>query len=390
MDRLYFDNAASTPLYPEVAEAMLPYLLEHYGNPSSIHHHGRQLRAAIEGARKTVADALGCSPAEIVFTSGGTEADNMVLKGAAVGLGIRHIITSRLEHHAVGHSVDYLAAHHNVRVSYLEPDSVGNLSLTDLEALLKASQVWQEPTLVSLMHGNNEIGTLLPLEAVGELCAQYGARFHSDSVQTVGHLPLDTRRLKVDYLVGSAHKFHGPKGVGFLYVRAGAAVPSLICGGGQERNQRAGTENVAAIVGLAAALKQSVDHLESHLAHLQDLKAYAVARLSAAIDGVAFNGPTDARTSLPTVLNVAFPGREPESLILFNLDLHGVSASGGSACTSGATQGSHVLQALGLAPERVANSVRISFGSQNTRADIDALLERLARFMPLRLAAATA
>lgn len=382
MQRIYLDNAASTPLLPEVREAMLPYLTEHFGNPSSIHQHGRTLRSAIEAARNTLAQGIGCSPAEIIFTSGGTEADNMALKGAVMGLGVKHIITSPLEHHAVGHCVDQLAQYHGIRHSYLRPDTDGNLSLADLEKLLAASREWNEPTLVSLMHGNNEIGTLNDIQAIGELCHHYGAYFHSDTVQTVGHLPLNTQELKVDFLAASAHKLHGPCGIGFLYVRGSAAVPSLICGGAQERGQRAGTENVAAIVGFQTAFQLAITHLEANLAHLRDLKAYAIQRLSAAITGIAFNGVTDLDNSLPTVLNVAFPSEDTESLLLFNLDLQGISASGGSACTSGASNPSHVLTALGHSPARIANSVRLSFGTQNTRTDIDALLERLARFMP--------
>ncbi len=373
MKRVYLDNAASTPIHPEVVEAMLPYLTGHVGNPSSIHYHGRQLRAAIEKARKSIADLLGASPAEIVFTSGGTEADNYALRGAAMSHGIRHIITSPLEHHAVCHTAEELNKTQGVSLTWLKPDLRGNLDMGELEEALK-----QNPkALVSLMHGNNEIGTLNDLNAIGTLCQKYGALFHSDTVQTLGHLKLDTRTLPIDFLVASAHKFHGPKGVGFLYRREGKHLPAQITGGGQERNQRAGTENVAAIVGMAKALELIHTDYEKHAQHLRTLKEYAIAQIQSAVPEVLFNGETAAGKSLDTVLNVSFPGTDEESLLLFNLDLAGISASGGSACTSGSVKGSHVLEALGCNLTRMANSVRFSFSSFTTQEEIDYLATQL-------------
>jgi cysteine desulfurase len=376
MNSIYLDNAASTPLHPAVFEAMIPYLRDVQGNPSSVHAHGRKLRAAIEAARKEIAGLIGAAPAEIFFTSGGTEADNMAIKGAVEGIGVRHLITTRIEHHAVTHPAESLEKS-GLRVTWLPVDKTGH---PDLHALDEALKV--EPhALVSLMHANNELGTLLRIEEAAEICQRRGALFHSDTVQTMAHVHFDLTRLPIHFLSASAHKFYGPKGIGFCYIRSGTKIPALIEGGSQERNMRAGTENVACIVGMATALRRSyAEHAQNH-AHLSALRARMRAGLQALVPGVCFNGPEAPEDSIPTVLNVAFPGTEVESMLLFNLDINGISASGGSACTSGSVKGSHVLAGIGCDPTRSANSVRFSFGVQNTMEEIDAALQRIGSFM---------
>jgi cysteine desulfurase len=372
MNSIYLDNAASTPLDPTVFESMIPYLRDVQGNPSSVHAHGRKLRAAIEAARKEIAGLIGAAPAEIFFTSGGTEADNMAIKGAVHGLGVRHIITSRIEHHAVTHPVEALEASGH-KVTWLPVDATGHPDLVALDAALRA-----EPhALVSLMHANNELGTLLRIEEVAAICKQHGALFHSDTVQTMAHVHYDVSRMPIHFLSASAHKFYGPKGIGFCYVRSGTKIPALIEGGSQERNMRAGTENVACIVGMATALRRCYEAHDAYHAHLSALRARMEAGLRAMMPGLTLNGPQSPDQSIPTVLNVAFPGTETESMLLFNLDIQGISASGGSACTSGSVKGSHVLAGIGCDAARSANSVRFSFGVQNTVEEIDAALARI-------------
>lgn len=374
MSRIYLDNAATTPLDPQVLEAMLPYYTTHFGNPSSIHSHGREVRSAIEKARKTVANLLSCSPSEIIFTSGGTEADNSALVCLGTSPLVQHIISSPLEHHAVLHTLDKLQAQGHVQVHYLHPDERGRLSLAELESLLQ-----QHPqALVSLMHGNNEVATLNDLEAIGSLCRQYEAYFHSDTVQTMGHYRHTLNTLPVDMVVGSAHKFHGPKGVGFLYLRGGLKIAPFISGGAQERNMRGGTENVAGIVGLAKALELAYAHMDEHRAHITALKARMMQALRLTFDDIRFNGDSDnLEGSLYTVLNVSLPASDTSDMLLFNLDIEGVSASGGSACSSGSDIGSHVLSALGCDKNRGA--VRFSFSRLTTEAEVDRAVEILAR-----------
>jgi cysteine desulfurase len=376
MNSIYLDNAASTPLDQAVFEAMIPYLRDVQGNPSSVHAHGRTLRAAIEAARKEIAGLIGAAPAEVFFTSGGTEADNMAIKGAVEGIGVKHLITTRIEHHAVTHPVESFEKS-GIKVSWLPVDATGHPDLKALDDALR-----EEPNaLVSLMHANNELGTLLRIEEVAAICKAHGALFHSDTVQTMAHVHYDVSRLPVHFLSASAHKFYGPKGIGFCYIRSGIKIPALIEGGSQERNMRAGTENVACIVGMAAALRRSyASHAANH-AHLSALRARMRDGLLASVPGVSFNGPQVASASIPTVLNVAFPGTEAESMLLFNLDINGISASGGSACTSGSVKGSHVLAGIGCDAVRSANSVRFSFGVQNTFEEIDIALQRIASFM---------
>ena len=371
---VYFDNAATTPLDPEVLEAMLPFLSQHYGNPSSLHGPGRQVRAAIENARKTVAHLINAAPAEISFTSCGTEANNYAAFGSVRTLGLKHAITSTLEHHAVLHPLQVLAKNGEVELHYLKHDAQGRLDLGHLEELLAA----RSRTFVSLMHGNNEIGNLNDIATIGEICARHDAVFHTDTVQTMGHYQHDAQQLKNHFLVGSAHKFHGPKGVGFLYTRSGMQVSPLIHGGSQERNVRSGTENVYGIVGLAKALEIALRDLAAHHAHVQGLKTRFIEKLRAEIEDVQFNGLSEyANQSLYTVLSVSLPPSAITEMLLFNLDISKVAASGGSACTSGAQTGSHVLDALGCDPNRA--TVRFSMSKMNTPEEVDYAVETLAK-----------
>lgn len=375
--RVYLDNAATTPIVNEVVEAMIPVLREQFGNPSSIHATGRAVRSIIEGARKSVAKALNVTPGEIFFTSGGTEADNTAILGAVDDLGVKHIITSPIEHHAVLHTVEELAKQGRVKLSLVQLKANGDVDLTHLESLLAANT----NTLVTLMHANNEVGNLLPLQEVGDLCEKYNAYFHSDTVQTMGHFPFDLQQLKVHFLVCGAHKFHGPKGVGFLFVRSGVKIHPLIHGGSQERNMRGGTENVYGIVGLAKALELANTDQEEHKKHVLGLKNYFKEELVKSVPGVEFNGSSGEENSLYTVLSVRFPKNDNAEMMLFNLDIQGISCSGGSACTSGSNQGSHVLTALGVDPDRP--SVRFSFSRLNTKADIDFALDKIKAMFPV-------
>lgn len=386
---VYLDNAATTRLDPDVLDAMLPLMTEQFGNPSSIHSHGRMVRTAIEKARKTVASLLNTSPAEIFFTSGGTEADNTAIRSSIETYGITHAITSPLEHHAVLHTLEHLAKQGAVRLSRVNVNEKGHVDLAHLEKLLgsfwNAGGAAGSPersrsprSFVSLMHGNNEIGNLLNMNRVGELCRQYDAIFHSDTVQTMGHFRHDLQTLPVDFIVGAAHKFHGPKGIGFLYVNAERAnMHPFIYGGSQERNRRGGTENVYGIVGLAKALEIAYRDMDAHRQHITALKRRMIAQLRDRMPDVQFNGDSaDVENSLYTVLNVSLPVSELSDMLLFSLDIARISASGGSACSSGSSVGSHVLAALpGLDQDR--GYVRFSFGKYNTEAEIDYAVDTL-------------
>lgn len=364
-DRIYLDNAATTRIDSEVIEAMLPWMTEQYGNPSSIHGHGRVVKSAIEQARKTVAGLLNTSPSQIFFTSGGTEADNTAIVCSIENYGLTHAITSPLEHHAVLHTLAYLAKAGKIKLSLVNIDQKGHVDLAHLEELLRSNS----RSLVSLMHGNNEIGNLLDLNLVGNLCEQYNAIFHSDTVQTVGHLRHDLKNLKTNFIVGAAHKFNGPKGIGFLYVN-NIKIHPYIHGGSQERNMRGGTENVYGIVGLAKALEIAYRDMDTHRTHLESLKKRMIEGFREKIEDVRFNGDCEnLERSNYTVLNVSLPSSDINDMLLFNLDIAKISASGGSACSSGSEIGSHVLGALGVAPDR--GNVRFSFGKYNTEADID-------------------
>ncbi|HMP93199.1 MAG TPA: cysteine desulfurase family protein [Phnomibacter sp.] len=369
--RIYFDNAATTALLPEVLEAMMPYLTEKFGNPSSIYSYGRESRLAVENARKTVAKILNAHPAEIFFTSGGTEASNTAIFSAVQDLGRTHIITSTIEHHATLHTVEYLHKQGEAALSYVKLLPNGHIDMEHLEQLLAQAE---DKTLVTLMHANNEIGNMLDLHAVGELCKLYGAIFHSDTVQTVGHFPFDLRNTPVHFITGAGHKFHGPKGVGILYINENVKISPLIHGGSQERNMRAGTENLYGIVGFAKALELATTHYEADSGHIRSIKLYMMEQLKKHIKGVHFNGDTLGR-SLYTVLSVSFPKTEKSEMILFNLDMNNICASGGSACTSGADQGSHVIRAINHNPNQV--TVRFSFCKHNTRHEVDEVVEKL-------------
>jgi cysteine desulfurase len=373
---IYLDNAATTPIDPEVWKEMQPYFEQFTANPSSIHAHGRQAKVIVEKARKTIATLLNAAPSEIFFTSGGTEADNTVIQSCVLYGGIKTIITSPLEHHAVLHTAQAWEKLGMVELKMVRSDSNGVIDLADLESLLSASP----NALVSLMHGNNEIGNLLDLHAVGNLCEKYGALFHSDTVQTMGHFVHNVQELPVHFLVGAGHKFHGPKGIGFLYAKSGTKFSPLMHGGAQERNQRGGTENVYGMVGIAKALSLAYQEMAAHENHIKDLKSHFIQGLQNNFPGIEFNGlSADIEKSLYTVLNVRFPQVQDGDMLLFKLDIDKISASGGSACSSGTSVGSHVLTALN--PNAEGAAVRFSFSKNNTRAEIDRVLEVLSKII---------
>ncbi|WP_332737311.1 cysteine desulfurase family protein [Flavihumibacter sp.] len=371
MNRTYFDNAATTSLDPAVLEAMMPYLTEKFGNPSSIYSYGRESRLAIENARKSVAKILNAHPAEIFFTSGGTESSNTAITAAVRNLGCKHIISSRIEHHATSHTIEYLHKKGEAALSYVKLLPDGHIDLEDLELLLKECE---DKCLVTLMHANNEIGNLLNINAVGEICKKYNAIFHSDTVQTVGHYPFDLRKTPVHFITGASHKFHGPKGVGMLYINESVHIEPFLHGGSQERNMRAGTENLYGIVGFAKALEIATNNYEADSKYVASIKQYMGDQLKAHINGVEFNGDAFGN-SLYAVLNVSFPKTEKSEMILFNLDISGICASGGSACTSGVDQGSHVIRAIKNNPNQVA--VRFSFSKHNTKEEVDFVVDKL-------------
>ena len=344
---------------------------QNFGNPSSIHAHGRQVKTIVEKARKTVAGLLNVSPAEIFFTSGGTEADNTAIVRGITDHGITHAITSPVEHHAVLHTLEELEKRGTIQLSILAVDDKGNIDLHQLEELLKD----HPRSFVSLMHANNEIGTITDIEYVSALCKQYQALFHSDTVQTMGHYVHDLHKLQVDFVTGAAHKFHGPKGVGFLYVNHQTKINPFIYGGAQERNMRGGTENVYGIVGLARALEICYAQMDEHRRYIQGLKDYMIGQLQTHIHDIRFNGDITPENSLYTVLNASFPCTDLADMLLFNLDISGISASGGSACSSGSDIGSHVLQAIGS--NNVRPCVRFSFSKNNTREEIDFVVGKL-------------
>jgi cysteine desulfurase len=375
---VYLDNAATTRIDERVLNTMLPYLQDLYGNPSSIHAAGRQVRAAIEKARKTIAAHLNASTSEIYFTSGGTESNNMALSGAVRDLGVKHIITSPLEHHCVLHRAESLQKYRQIQVHFVQHLPNGNLDLEYLDNLLLQLGT-NTPKIVSLMHGNNEIGNLLNLEAVAKICLQSQAYFHTDTVQTFGYYPINVQEMPISFLSGSAHKFHGPKGVGFIYVNSQNNIKPYLWGGAQERNMRAGTENVSGIVGLGKAVEIAYQDLETNRAKILDVKNYLINRLRTQIPNVQFNG--DVEQGAYKVLNVSFPPNPHNDLLLFNLDIAGICASGGSACSSGADAGSHVLNALQIDPNRA--NIRFSLSKYNTNEEIDFLMDKLAQIFKI-------
>ena len=375
MKPVYFDNAATTSLDPHVLEAMMPLLTERFGNPSSIYSYGRETRMAVEQARKSVAKLLNAHPAEIFFTSGGTESSNTAILGAVRDLGCTHIISSPIEHHAVLHAVQYMEQQGWASVDWVNVLPDGHIDMEHLASLLR-----DDPgkTLDTFMHAKNEIGHMIDLHAVGNLCQQYQAIFHSDTVQTVGHFPFDLRSTPIHFITGAAHKFHGPKGVGLLYVNENVRIKPLIHGGSQERNMRAGTENIYGVVGFARALELATERYEADKTYITDLKRYMMEQLEAHVPGVGFNGDPLGR-SLYAVLSVRFPKTEKSEMLLFNLDIHKICASGGSACTSGADQGSHVIRALSPSPNEI--TVRFSFSHHNTKEEVDFVVQKLTELL---------
>jgi cysteine desulfurase len=374
--RIYLDNAATTPLDPEVFEAMKPFMMEDYGNPSSIHAHGRKVRAAIESSRKKIAELLNCTPGEIIFTSGGTEADNTLIISGINTYNIKHAISSPIEHHAVTHTLETMEKQGTIKLHHVNLDAKGQVDMSHLEELLKK----HPNALISLMHANNEIGNLLDIKRVGELANQYDAFFHSDTVQTMGHYRHDMKELHVCGMTAGAHKFHGPKGTGFMYIRKGRKIGQFIHGGAQERNMRGGTENTYGIIGLAKALEIAYREMDEHANYIIGLKSRMIEKLKQEIPGVSFHGDCDNLSkSLYTVLNVSLPESEENDMLLFNLDLQGISASGGSACSSGASTGSHVLGAL--YPNSKRGAVRFSFSKYNTPEEIDFAVSKLAEMV---------
>ena len=364
--KVYLDNAATTPMDKEVIEAMIPVMENNFGNPSSVHAFGRSSRAIIEKARKQVAKFINAAPGEIFFTGGGTEADNMVIRCAVEDLGVDHIITSATEHHAVIDTAQIVSKRNDIKLSLVKHDEKGYIDIDDLTRLLEENK--DKKTLVSLMHANNEIGNRLPLKKVAIICKQYGAYFHSDTVQTMAHYAFNVRELGVDFITCSAHKFHGPKGVGFLFVNQDIQIKPIITGGAQERNVRAGTENIIGIVGLAKAMEVAYRELEEHQKHVQGIKTYMIEQLEKTISGVKFNGDPKG-DSLYTVLNVQFPNSDMDEMLLYNFDIEGIAVSGGSACSSGSNVGSHVLKNIGV--DMTKPSIRFSFSKYNTKEEID-------------------
>lgn len=372
---IYLDNASTTPLAKEVLDEMMPYLRSEYGNPSSIHSRGRKTRNAIEQARKKVAHYLNASPSEIFFTSGGTETNNQALRCAVRDMGVRHIVTSEIEHHCILHSLED-AKRMGARTHFVRLGAKGHVELQHLDETLSGLEGL---TLVSLMHANNEIGNLLDLSEAGAICKKHKAIFHSDTVQTVGHYKIDLQKIPVDMISGSAHKMHGPKGVGFAYFRNSVNIKPMLYGGSQERNMRAGTENVYGIVGLGKAMEIAYENLEEDSAYIQSLKTAMIRRIRQEFPDALFNGDAEGR-SLYTVLNVAFPPGEKSGMLLFNLDVAGVCASSGSACNSGSDEESHVLAVIGA--DRRRPSIRFSFSKYNTADEIDAVMEKLKTLVP--------
>ncbi len=380
MKKVYFDSAATTKLRNEVIYCMSEALKTEFGNPSSTHSYGRSSKSLLENCRKEIAKLFNAQPSEIIFTSGGTEADNLVLQGCVQNLGVNRIISSKIEHHAVLHTIDELEQHHEIQVDYVALDDCGHVDYDHLETLLQSNG---NNTLVSLMHVNNEIGNMLDLKRVANLCKEYGALFHSDTVQSIGHFELDFTDVPIDFAAVAAHKFHGPKGAGFAFVRKDKAIKPLIHGGAQERGLRAGTEAVYAIAGMTEALKIAYRNLEEERTYITGIKDYFKERLTSEIPGVSFNGGCDDNmNSTYTLLNVCLPVSEQKAMmLLFQLDLKGIACSQGSACQSGSSSGSHVLNEILSEEENKKPSVRFSFSSFNTKEEVDYVVDVLKDFV---------
>jgi cysteine desulfurase len=370
--RVYLDNAATTPMSSEVIDLMTEIMKSDYANPSSVHHGGRKSKIIIENARKTVATFLNTSPGNIFFTSGGTEADNMAIRCGIIDNNIKHAVTSSISHHAVLYPLEKLKNEGFIDLTYIKIDSNGLIDLVNLEEILKN----KPRTFVSIMHANNEIGTMQPIKEIGDLCKKYNAIFHSDTVQTIAHYKLDMQALNIDFITASAHKFHGPKGVGFIYISENIKINPLLLGGSQERNMRAGTENIYAIAGLEKAMQLSYASMYQDMIYIKGLKKYMISQLTKNIDGISFYANSnDLDNSLFKVLSVAFPANPNSEMLLFNLDIMGVSCSGGSACSSGSVGGSHVLNAISVDAQKPG--VRFSFSKYNTIEEIDFTIGKL-------------
>ncbi|TVZ28170.1 cysteine desulfurase [Gillisia sp. Hel_I_86] len=380
MRKVYLDSAATTQMRDEVIDRMTTVMKDFYGNPSSIHSYGRSSKALIENARKAIASILNVTAAEIIFTSGGTEADNLALNSAVRDLGVKRIITSKIEHHAVLYTVNQLKECYEIEVEYVNLDTTGNVDLLHLEEVLSNSEA---KTLVSLMHVNNEIGNLLDVQKAGTLCKEHKALFHCDAVQSIGHYKMDLKETPIDFTAVSAHKFHGPKGVGFAFIRKNSGLKPLIFGGEQERGHRAGTESVHNIVGLEEAFKLAYANLEEETAYISSLKTYFIEQLEENIPGVKFNGNCkDFTKSTYTLVNVCLPiPPEKALMLLFQLDLKGIACSKGSACQSGSDKGSHVLSAFLSEEDMNKPSLRFSFSRFNTKEELDYVVAVLKEFM---------
>jgi cysteine desulfurase len=376
---IYFDNAATTPLRTEVISSISEVMQECFGNPSSTHAFGRTAKTYVETARKEIAKQINAAPQEIIFTSGGTESDNMILHCAVKDLGVKRIISSPIEHHAVLHAIEALEEVFGISTAFVKTDDKGVVDLGDLEALLKRSK---EKTLVSLMHVNNEIGNVLDLEVVGKLCHQYETYFHTDAVQGIGHFTFDMETLPVDFLSAAAHKFHGPKGIGFSYVRKNSGLKSFIYGGAQERGLRAGTESVHNIVGMNEALKLANKNLGDERQKVLDVKNHFIDQIITVFPEVQFNGLCDdPDKSTYTLVNVALPIPKEKALMLdFHLDLNGIACSKGSACQSGSQSGSHVLNTIRSQKTNDWPSLRFSFSILNSKREVDHLIQVLKEF----------
>jgi cysteine desulfurase len=382
MNSVYFDSAATTQMRKEVIERITDVMQTNFGNPSSTHSFGRSSKSLIENARKTISKQLNCTAAEIIFTSGGTEADNLILNSCVRDLGVQRIISSKIEHHAVLHTIEELHKCYGTEVVFLNLSPCGEIDYSQLEALLKDSD---KKTLVSLMHINNEVGTMLDIERVAQLTKAHNALFHSDTVQSIGHFEMDLSKVGVDFIVAAAHKFHGPKGVGFAFIRKNSGLQSLIFGGQQERGLRAGTEAVHNIAGLETAFELAYQNLEEERAYILGLKNYFISELKAHLPGVKFNAACEDETkSTYTLLNVCLPiSPEKALMLLFQLDLKGIACSKGSACQSGSEKGSHVLSAILNEEDLKKPSIRFSFSSFNTKEEIDYVVEVLKEFVSL-------
>jgi cysteine desulfurase len=373
MNSIYLDNAATTSIDAEVIKVMQESMQNNFGNPSSTHQFGRKAKSAVETARKNIASHFNITASEIVFTAGGTEADNLILQNAVVNLKVERIISSRIEHHAVLHTLNHLKRTYNTQIDYVKVDEFGAIDLFHLEDLLNNSS---KKTLVSLMYINNEIGNILPVDSVCVLCEKYAALFHSDTVQVVGHYPLDLQKIPIDFMVASAHKFHGPKGVGFAFFRKGFGIMPMLHGGDQERGARSSTENVHAILGMEKALNIAVDGIEKDKNKILILKEYLISKLKEIEKNIKFNGySSNIEKGTYTILNVRFPFNN--EMLLFSLDLAGIAVSGGSACQSGSNKGSHVLQEILNDKEADNTSIRFSFSKYTTKLEIDTAILKL-------------